>query len=327
MQSLLDEFNINLKTIEDYIHHIQSVDNLMDNMKSIKHESLLDFTNHMKTFNTHKKLFEYKAIIISLYGLLENTISKWIQKHIENVSKIVSNYQELDDKFKEHHFMLSIKLISLIIEEKHSKYQEINKENILRKLYNSLSSQKTELNSEAFIPLSGNLKHSKIIEAFKPLQINLDYKLVNEKSKIDELVSRRNDIAHGQVIDDILNISMFPEYIESLKIYVTKIYDSIYEKELEYKSVHEYEQIETVHKVINNSILLFELQNNRLKIGDSIIVKNAENTFFSKIIQEIQIEKESVNEYQAINKINIGINLGQNEPNIKSNQTFYLKKV
>ena len=87
MQSLLDEFNINLKTIEDYIHHIQSVDNLMDNMKSIKHESLLDFTNHMKTFNTHKKLFEYKAIIISLYGLLENTISKWIQKHIENVSR------------------------------------------------------------------------------------------------------------------------------------------------------------------------------------------------------------------------------------------------
>ena len=223
--------------------------------------------------------------------------------------------------------MLSIKLISLIIEEKHSKYQEINKENILRKLYNSLSSQKTELNSEAFIPLSGNLKHSKIIEAFKPLQINLDYKLVNEKSKIDELVSRRNDIAHGQVIDDILNISMFPEYIESLKIYVTKIYNSIYEKELEYKSVHEYEQIETVHNVINNSILLFELQNNRLKIGDSIIVKNAENTFFSKIIQEIQIEKENVNEYQAINKINIGINLGQNEPNIKSNQTFYLKKV
>ena len=46
MQSLLDEFNINLKTIEDYIHHIQSVDNLMDNMKSIKHESLLDFTRY-----------------------------------------------------------------------------------------------------------------------------------------------------------------------------------------------------------------------------------------------------------------------------------------
>lgn len=323
---LLEEFNTNLKIIEDYVHHIKSVDNLMDNMKSIKHESLLDFTNHMKTFNTHKKLFEYKSIIISLYGLLENTISKWIQEHIENISKIVSNYEQLDTKFKDNHFMLSIKLISLIMEEKHSKYQEINKEDILKKLYNSLSTQNTELNSEAYIPITGNLKHSKIIEAFKPLQINLDYKLTNEKSKIDELVTRRNDIAHGQVIDDILNISMFPKYIESLKLYITKIYDSIYEKELEYKSIHQYEQIQIVHNVINNSILLFELQNNSVKIGDFMIIRSAEDIFFTKTIQDIQIEKKSVKEYRTTDKIDIGINLGKDGQNIKLNQIFYLKK-
>ena len=325
-ESFLEDFENEVKNIRLYLEHIETVDDLVIKNKSVKTQNLNNFKEHMQNFKLSKKLFEYKSIIISLYGLLENTISQWIQEHINNVSKIVSNYEQLDTKFKDNHFMLSIKLISLIMEGKNSKYEEINKEDILKKLYTSISTQSAELNSEAYIPISGNLKHSKIIDAFKPLQINdLDSKLSSEKFKIDDLVNRRNEIGHGSKIDEILDISMYLDYTDSLKKYMAVIFEAISEKELEYKSIHQYQQIQTIHKILKNSILCFELQNNSLKKGDFIIIKSAENVFFKRTIIDIQINKKSVDNAQTNNKLDIGIDLGVGKQ-IKANQTFYIKK-
>lgn len=331
MQSLLDEFNINLKSIEDYISHIGLVNNLVENNKNIQSEALILFEKHMKEFHVAKKIFEYKSIIISIYGLMENTISLLIQKHVSNIPRIVNYYSDLEEKFKDRHFNLSIKLISTIIEGKYAKYENIDKEIILKNLFDLQSNMSDYiLNSEAYIPSSGNLKHSKILEAFQSLDIDLSSVLNSEKSFIDELVSRRNEIAHGGKIDQILNIMMFPEYINSVNQCIEKISNSIIKKESDYQLKNElkysYTTIEIIHCIHNNSILCFQLNNNSIKVGDNLIIEDANRNIFKRNIIDIQVNNKSINNIETTNIIDIGVNLGNDGQNIKDNQCFYIQK-
>ena len=70
----------------------------------------------MHSFGKSKKIFEYKAIIISLYGIIEKYIGIWIQEHIDTLPNIIKNYNDLPSTLRKNNFDLSIKLISLINE-------------------------------------------------------------------------------------------------------------------------------------------------------------------------------------------------------------------
>ena len=324
-ENFLKDFEEEIKIINLYLQHIENVDSLVIKNKFIKSQTFNSFEKHMRQFNLSKKLFEYKSIVITLYGLIENTISQWIQEHVQNISIIVNNFSDLTESFQNQHFSQSIKLIANINDNKYLKFNNIDKKDILKKL-NSTIFTPTDflLNPEAYIPISGNLKHSKIIEAFKPLEIEFDAKLNSYKNKIDELVSRRNDIAHGEKIDDILDISMYSDYIDSLKAYMTIIFETINEKELEYESLFSYIKIEKIYNIYNNSILCFQLEDNKINVDDTVIVKSAKNDFFIKKVLDIHINKKSVQYVNAIDKVrDISVNL---EKNIKCNQTFFIKR-
>lgn len=332
-KSSIDNFLIDINNIKEYINHIQMVNSIPKENKHISSNSLISFREHITSFNTKKKLFEYKSITISLYGILENYIELWIKEHIDNISTLILDYNDISDKVSQSHFDLSIKLISIISENRYTKYEHLNKEEVLTKL-NSCINQPLNynLNNEAFIITSGNLKHKKIIDLFKPLNIDLNeqiYKKINQiEAKqlftiIDDLVVRRNDVSHGVNTDDILNLLEFDVYIDNLKKYATLIFNTLIEKEVEYELNSSFQKIENIYKVINKSILLFELDNNTIQKGDSIIIKADNNSLFKKSIIDIQINSQSIDKIIGMGRQNIGINLGNG---LKENQTFYIKK-
>jgi len=320
----LESFKKDINNIREYIEHINLVNNIAKENNDLHKKSLKNFTEHLRSFNIEKKLFEYKAIIISLYGILENTISKWIQEHIKNVSIIVSDYDSLGDKFKVEHFNLSIKLISLIIENRHSKFDNINKNNILENLNQSIVSPSDfKLNSEAYIPLSGNLKHIKIIEALKPLNIDLNTLtsiLHRETIKIDDLVGRRNDIAHGVEIDNILGISEFEDFISALQIYMTNIFNIIVEQEIKYhfqeKNVFYIDEPKKFFQ--NNQVCIINLKDTELKIGDILFIEK-NNRFSQVTIIDIQEDGKSI---KSTNKGEVGLKI---DNPIKKNSKIWKK--
>jgi hypothetical protein len=252
----------------------------------------------------------------------------------------------LPEKIRENHFNLSIKLISVITENKLSKYEHLKKEDVLIRLSSCINKPLDyKLNSDSFTPSSGNLKHSKIAEAFKPLDIELVKKLksnlqfseflkerygnnIANKGEdlfilIDELVSFRNDIAHGVEIDSILGLTEFDDYIDFLERYGQAIFETLVEKETEYEASFLYTKIVNIKRVFSHgSVLCFEIENSKIKVGDYIIIKNPDNYFIKKEILEIQKDKEAFDELDITDKIDIGINLGSG---ITKNQIFYIK--
>jgi len=342
--TLFQNFENEIQNIQKYIEHLKLIDEIAKNSSSSNEELFKAFNIHLATFNVDKKVFEYKSIIISLYGILEKYISIWLKDHISNINQLLPTYDKLPLKIQEEHFRLSIKLISLLSENKFSKYEMLDKEKILLNLASCFNTSNYQLNTDAFLPLSGNLKHQKIVEAFKSIDINLTDQLKRNETLlplleekygsqiekkhndilfllIDDLVTRRNDIAHGSEIDDLLEIDRFSDYIKFLKIYGKAIFEVLIEKEISYEVSH-YEEMDIID-IFRNSILCFTLENHIIKKGDYIIIKKFNGNFFKKIILDIQIDNKSFDKKEILSATNIGINLGGE---LKQNQKFYLKR-
>jgi hypothetical protein len=344
---VFENFIAEINNVKDYIKHIELTTKVEINNRGSTENSFINFSNHLRGFGKSKKLFEYKTIVVSLYGILENYISICIREHIDTVSKIINDYSHLPDKIQTHHFALSIGLISMIIENKNAKYGHLKKETVLSILNSCISNPSNyKLNSDAFLPKSGNLKHSKIVDVFKKLEIELQRKfktnpqLLTFLSKIfgdgiankgdelfrtiDDLVERRNDIAHGVHIDNILNITEFEDYINFLESYGKALFEIIIEKEIQYEANNLFNKIERVHEVIHHgTVLCFEIENNTIKVGDFVIIEKPDETFLKSKILEIQHNKVNVSKIETKGRLDIGIKL---DAKITKNQIFYIKK-
>lgn len=155
----LERFKAEVNQIREYLKHIQYVNDVVgstileEDNEQIK--ALLNrLKEHDRSFRTDKRIFEYKAAIISLDGLLEKYIETWIKEYLDSLSKLVPNYNELDEKIRNNHFELSLKLINTIISRESAKYQHLTKEKLLINLNTCLVNPTNyQINTEAFVLL------------------------------------------------------------------------------------------------------------------------------------------------------------------------------
>lgn len=339
------KFQEELNQIRQYIQHIQYVQNVLDSAiveenTTIK-TSLQNLKKHDKNFKNQRRIFEYKAVIISLYGLLEKYVKTWIEEYLKKITILISDYNQIDDKIKDNHFKLSLKLIDNIIR---GIEEDITKEEVLINLNSCIANHfPYVINTKAFVLSSGNLKHNKIVELFQFLNIDLNNELIkNEKLnqeigvsnierrekdilyyKINDLVERRNVIDHDSSVDNTLDISELEVYIQFLEVYCQAIFETISEKIIQQESIHTFQKIEKIIDIYNNKILAFTLENYTIKVGDIIIIETAEGKFYKKPILEIQLNKKSHQELTIYEKNNIAVRV---DSKIKDNQKFYIAK-
>jgi hypothetical protein len=246
-------FTEEIKSLREYINYIEITS---QNLQRDLQLSGQDANVHNFTL-AKKKKFEYAAIIISLYGLLERYIEKWICHYLEKLPRVISNYADLPEKMRKNHFNASISLADKIITNKLGYDNELSKEEVITNLAKCVSGQQPyRLNQKAFtLKSSGNLKHNKIVELFNSLAIqdlnkqllddNQDFKNylrdkrrdeISERGsfeaikpeilykEINDLVDRRNEIAHGGEVLDILSQPEMILYLDFLEKYCTEIF-------------------------------------------------------------------------------------------------------
>lgn len=153
----LERFKAEVNQIREYLKHIQYVNDVVgstileEDNEQIK--TLLNrLKEHDRSFRTEQRIFEYKAAIISLYGLLEKYVEAWIKEYLDSLSRLVPEYNQIDEIIINNHFELSLKLINTLISRESAKYQRLTKEDILIKLNNCIVSPKNyQINTEAVI--------------------------------------------------------------------------------------------------------------------------------------------------------------------------------
>lgn len=319
MDTVLKNFIDEIEELKKHIDYIKNVN------KSIpSQDPLFSYIN-----SSTKKKFNYKSLIISLYGIIEFYSENFLTKYLEEMNHIIPHYNELKQKIKETNLINSANLTLKVIENKHHKYSGLNAEDIIINLNSCLTNiNPYTINYPSFTLLSGNLKHSKICDLFKQIDINVeqqfnqltDFKNIsseNKYHKIDDIVDRRNEIAHGS-LNNILDISEFPDYVDFIERYFKSLYQilkfDIEQERLKYLLNYHSIEFENVRIFPGNIIGFTNVKKVWFRKSDKIIIKKSEG--------ELSIAKISdLKPFKNTNEITLKL---KPKTNLKDNQKFYL---
>lgn len=310
--------------IKNFQKEILDLRDLIGFIESIKEEIPKESSNYTYCKSTVKRKYDYNAIIISLYGLIEYYIEQLCYSYIESIEKDINLYSSLDKTFAENHFNLSIQLINKIINNKHIKYSKLDKDKIIKNLNNCLLGKPNyTLNKEAFTINTGNLKHSKICEIFNSMNINLNEKLKefkefnhnteNTYNSIDEIVRRRNEIAHGNA-ENLLSPSEITPFLDFTEKYIQSTYVILmneFETNLNLFKKNIFGQQIHIDQIFRGNIIgISGGSKYNFKNGDTILIERDDKSLFSSIIIDIKKHPNT--------DVSIKIN-----KNIKNNHKFY----
>lgn len=369
--NLFSNFQDELNKIREYLKHLVKLadavgENRAASVSPPQAESKVDaLAKHFVSERQNLKRFEYNAVIITLYGVFENTISLWIEEFLVELSKILP-YASLPQKIQSIHLDLSLALVKQVENDKYLQYKKITKNSVLKNLYDcSINNENYALNVKAFTMQAGNLKHERIRTILKNLDINdfLNIKkpevsdLEKEEnqnntataiiSALDYFVGERNAIAHGTLPDQLRTPDLLKNDIENIKNYGKFVFKAL---SLHYKKlsleVFEWQEIKFLQPFSNNNAYGFEAKNLVINSGDYLLVSYpsekkevqeiitplADDFDRSRIkfyeINTIRIDKKEESEAIINQKIVVTLGLGEEQPSpkIKENQKFYLLK-
>jgi hypothetical protein len=302
------------KEIEELRLHIEYIKNVPTQIKS--KSKLVPYINSLT-----KKKFNYNSLIITLYGIVESYSEKIIKNYLLELSTIVKNYNYLSTKIQEQHLIQTANLSLRVIEAKTPKYSHLDPFDIIRNIYSCINCDPNyTMNYDSFIILSGNLKHQKICELFKQVDIDLDNRLKalpdfnktiseNHFNKIDELVVMRNEIAHGST-STLLNpleiegyVEFVSKYFRNLKFILTS---NLEQEKLKYIKNHESIILENALVFGGNIVGFSNVAKNKISVKNNIIVEKDKGKLFFATMLEIKKKRN----LDVTFKLNVNIRQG-----------------
>lgn len=272
--------------------------------------------------------FNYKSLVISLYGIVESYAEKFITKYLEELSILIKEYSNLKKTIQNKNVYNTANLALKVIEQKLIKYNHLKEEDLISNLHSCIINSPTYLiNYDAFTMLTGNMTHLRMSDLFKQVGIDLNEKFANytdfnlssenQFKKLDELVEMRNEVAHGSV-SSFLDPSQIEEYVDFIERYfknlliVLKV--DIKQEKLKYWKNNYAVKINNT-SVFNGNIVGFENAQN-------LIVSTASLIIIEKLDKSCQVA--NVLNIHEFDNGSITLKL-EPETNLKSTHQFYLK--
>jgi hypothetical protein len=253
---------------------------------------------------TNRKRFTYIVSIVYLYGLLEQFVDTLIERYISSISLSVESYFDLPEKIINGHISLSADLIKAMDKDRHR--DSSKKEAVIKNLHLCLSGDtEFRVNSEAFIIHRGNINLDKIKDYLSSVGIDshdrrvvsskkminyyaaaepgrdvkraADHELRSLLSPVDELVDRRNLVAHG-VNDDLESINILKERCKFIMSYGESLYDLLVQESLKIHVLsHDTVDLGRPAKVYGDGIACFRIGNVNICVGDTIVAETKDN--------------------------------------------------
>lgn len=358
MKSTLIEFEKKITQLCDYLICWKDIQNdLMDFQQ--KHQIQLPESILNMIRNPNKKVFDYKLAILIIYGSFESYIENIIEQYVSKLNSAVGAFTSLPMQIQSNHTELSARLLGFICAG-YSKYEQFSSADIVERLHSCYSSpQNYKLNVSAFTQHTANLRINVIRELFSGIGITgIDSLIMHNESFVcflkeidpelsilldeqqgearyercfqclNDIIERRNDIAHGvdDADDNILSTDVLLEYSN----YIVEIAKSIYSI-----VIGEYARITILSRgnnilylgcpisVFNNNIVCFNSRGYKISIGDIIASMNAKNQVRVGEIKSLQIDGNFVKCIPAEDTHNFGakINFHANK-----NYNYYIVK-
>jgi hypothetical protein len=351
MQASLSSLVNGLALLRHYLDGLDKQDGLLSIDAEFCGEArrqIGELQEHFRAKN-NKARFDYNTIIISLYGYLERFIEDLIGEYLELISKYVSSFAALPQAIQERHLALSLELAR---KTEYQKYVgSVNPEIIIAKLHACFSTpDHYQLNNQAFTQHNANFRHSVVAETLAQCGIDgisqslrraepFTAFLVEEDperdlktylaggddvvfARLSDLANRRNDVAHGTPVDDILSRDILRSYVGFIEAYARGLAQVAYEGSLSFMlskalllgpaiAVHDYR------------IVCVNLPAGKITLGDTLIAKtnDASRPFKAGPIKDIEQNHVKLQAIDGGPGVQIGMLV---EFGARDNQEFYV---
>src|ERR1019366_8539513 len=138
---------------------------------------------------------------------------------------------------------------------------------------------------------------------------------------VNDLANRRNDVAHGTLVDELLSREILRNYIDFIESYASGLALAVYERSLPFmlkRSV----ALGAAITVIDHRIVCVNLPMGKITVGDTLIAKTQDTSrpYKGGPIKEIEVNHVQLDTINGGPGVQIGMLV---EFGAKNNQEFY----
>lgn len=354
MQEALTSFEAELDRLQRFLSASDAEDDLITHLVELpeaQRAALNAALQPIQANNTVKRRQSYLSSIIVLYGALERYVEEAVAEYTGQLVDIHKEFHKLPEALRERHTKLSIDYLASLKDGKIRETEDLS--SIVATLHNCLIGKTPmRLNARAFSLRSSNMRLARIREIIGNLDIKLngrrllatpsysrflaetadapakdmqDSEVESTLDHVDELVTLRNDIAHGVAnLETIEDSNIVRERAAKLRAFVSALNDILICELLKYRMVmDELVAVDGAVQVFGDHIACFAWPSGRIAPGDILVMQPAENGADLRHgpISSIQIDNADQAEVQGHDGLMIGVRVPFK---VKLNGIFYV---
>lgn len=356
IENTLQSFEKELDDLRYYIQGLELESRLVsfevDRKPETECESLVsEYQKHILVARKRKRQFEYNSIIVSLYGFLEQFVESLIESYLEQLNRIIPVYAELPEDITRNYIDVSVEFMKHIKELKYKEKESVTKEKLISDLHSCISdSAEYRVNPYPFVHHTANFWFDVIANSFASVGVrNVSGRVIkcpvftrylkeNEPESVDhtepkralfylnDLVIRRNEVAHGNAPDELLlSKAILLDYIRLLEAYGKALYEVVYSEVLRYEVKYNGTELGSPIRIFKQGkVVGISVKETTIKVGDVLVAKTANDIlpYIAGKITELQVENVSCKEVPASSeRVDIGISVPFRA---KENHTFFI---
>lgn len=327
MRATFEEHYSKLAAVKEYIEKLKETNDVV--LQHPDEESAKEFKKLISM--PQKRSYDYSLIIITIYGVFESFVEKIVCAYLSKLSYYIPKYDSLPELLKKNHIELSAKLI----DSSSPKYRELSPKDIIANLHSCLSQTETgyHLNIDAFRQHTSNFRADSLRDFFKLSAVDRmqDHIIKDEAltsfirssmgdtagstlppdkffEYLEDLVERRNVVAHGSDVDDILSLDYLSDYATYIGFLMQAIMNGMFSElyAILLNTTATFELGKPI-KIYDNRIVCINSFNQHIRVGDIIISKNTKGSLRFGPIKSIQINGKECKEVGVDRAVDVGL--------------------
>jgi MAE_28990/MAE_18760-like HEPN len=328
-QDILESVREGISTIRKIIKTNNELRDIINRQKS--EEELRLLTQLIQNIPDAKdwEMYEHCAVVTRLYAIYESFVEDLITDWLAILPRIYINYSDLEERIRTTH---QIGVGKLLVNLNKNRYESLSIEEVMRGIYRGLNhGEGYELLANAFLIYEQNLRKEILeklladagipnvwswLEKHRAVKYFLQELRGNEntvENELNELISYRNDAAHGGIVEDVLDSEALIElcdFIEALCEALTELVTyRVIERQKFLGYIKEVGKITEWFKTPQAGVA--KILESTLSVGESIFLVGEACCQLSKI-QSINIDDKPINMIEATSEIEVGLKFNMN---------------
>jgi len=223
---LLEIVNVNISTVKKIIQTNDRLREIVfrnDTVIQQKLDENTQFTALIKGVASEQEwlVYDHCAVVTRLYAIYERFVEDLITEWLEYLPDIVTQYSDLEERIKDTH---QTGVGRLLLDLKKKRFEHLSINEVIQGLFNGVTGkEKYKLIPDAFLLHEQNLRREVLEKLFADAGISNAWAWVDKHREVkqfiedvrgsqttaeavlNELITYRNDAAHGAIVDDILD--------------------------------------------------------------------------------------------------------------------------